>query len=124
MYVSSHTCNGTYGVGCNENSTCHGTPTACGTYIDSVTCGGQSGCSWGQEPSGYFDGDFFCATDTGNKFGVFGSSGAVRWTTGSATVAAFVQGGGTGVMVTDISTFDGYTIGQVVKALRAWGWLQ
>ena len=54
-------------------------------------------------------------TDT---IGFYGATKIVRPTT-AVTAATFVVGSGTAV--NDASTFDGYTIGQVVKALRNLG---
>ena len=56
-------------------------------------------------------------TDT---IGFYGATKIVRPTT-AVTAATFVVGSGTAV--NDASTFDGYTIGQVVKALRNLGLL-
>ena len=57
---------------------------------------------------------------TGNKIGFFGTTAIVKPTTGFAE-AAFTVNAGTAV--NDDSTFDGYTIRQVVAALRALGLL-
>jgi hypothetical protein len=57
---------------------------------------------------------------SGNKIGFFGTTAIAQPTTGSAA-ATFVAN--SGVAVTDASTFDGYTLGQVVKALRNYGLL-
>jgi len=54
------------------------------------------------------------------KLGVWGATPIVQPTTGVAA-ATFVANAGTAV--NDASTFDGYTIKQVVKALRNAGWL-
>jgi hypothetical protein len=54
------------------------------------------------------------------KLGLFGASPVVQPTTAVAA-ATFVAGAGTAV--NDASTFDGYTIKQVVKALRTLGML-
>jgi hypothetical protein len=56
-------------------------------------------------------------TDT---IGFYGATKIVRPTT-AVTAATFVAGAGTAV--DDAATFDGYTIGQVVKALRNLGLL-
>lgn len=57
---------------------------------------------------------------TGNKLGFFGATSVVQPTTSGAD-ATFVAGAGTAV--NDASTFDGYTLKQVVKALRNLGLL-
>lgn len=58
-------------------------------------------------------------TNTGN-IGVFGSSGSTQLTTAiTPSTVSF----GTGTTVTDDTTYDGYTIGQIVAALRVYGWL-
>lgn len=57
---------------------------------------------------------------TGNKLGFFGTTSVAQPTTAVAA-ATFVAGAGTAV--NDASTFDGYTIKQVVKALRNLGLL-
>ena len=58
--------------------------------------------------------------NTTGPIGVFGSSGSVQINTGGA--AATISGSG-GTAITTNSLFDGYTIAQVVKALRTYGWL-
>ena len=60
-------------------------------------------------------------TATGQKIAFWNATPVVQPTTGIAE-ASFVANGG-GVAVTDDSTFDGYTIQQVVKALRDTGLL-
>jgi hypothetical protein len=60
------------------------------------------------------------ATATSQKIGFWNAAPIVQPTTGVAS-AARVGGGGT--TVTDTDTFDGYTIAQVVKALRNTGLL-
>lgn len=55
---------------------------------------------------------------TGNSIGVFGATPIARPTTSHGT-ATFVANSGTAV--NDASTFDGYTLRQVVKALRDFG---
>jgi hypothetical protein len=57
---------------------------------------------------------------SGFKLGFFGATAIVQPTTGHAA-AAFTAN--TGTAVNDASTFDGYTIRQVVKALRDLGFL-
>lgn len=57
---------------------------------------------------------------SGGNIGVFGSSGSTQITTGGSS-ATFVAGVGTPINTN--STFDGYTIAQVVYALRLYGWL-
>ena len=59
-------------------------------------------------------------TATSQKLGVWNATPIVQPTTGVAG-ATFTANSGTAV--NDASTFDGYTIGQVVKALRNIGWL-
>ena len=59
-------------------------------------------------------------TATSQKLGVWNATPIVQPTTGVAA-ATFTANSGTAV--NDASTFDGYTIGQVVKALRNIGWL-
>jgi hypothetical protein len=60
------------------------------------------------------------ATATSQKIGFWNATPIVQPTT-AVTSAARVTG--TGVNVTDTDTFDGYTIAQVVKALRNTGLL-
>jgi hypothetical protein len=60
-------------------------------------------------------------TATSQKLAFWNATPIVQPTTGIAE-ASFVANGG-GVTVTDDSTFDGYTIQQVVKALRDTGLL-
>lgn len=60
-------------------------------------------------------------TGTTQKIGVWNATPIVQPTT-SVTEATFVENAG-GVAVNDDSTFDGYTLGQVVKALRNIGLL-
>lgn len=55
---------------------------------------------------------------TGNSVGVYGATPIARPTTGHSA-ATFVANSGTAV--NDASTFDGYTLKQVVKALRDFG---
>ena len=59
-------------------------------------------------------------TSPNGPIAVFGTGGSVQATTsvGSSTFAA-----NSGTTVNSASTFDGYTIAQVVKALRNYGWL-
>jgi len=57
---------------------------------------------------------------SGNKIGFYGTTAIAKPTTGHAA-ATFVPV--SGVAVTDVSTFDGYTLKQVVKALRDFGLL-
>lgn len=59
-------------------------------------------------------------TSTSQKLGVWNATPIVQPTTGVAA-ATFTANSGTAV--NDASTFDGYTIKQVVKALRNIGWL-
>ena len=73
--------------------------------------------------------DFVLGTTTGTKFGTATSQKLSFWNatpivqpTTAVTAATFVANAGTAV--NDASTFDGYTIGQVVKALRNTGLLQ
>jgi len=47
---------------------------------------------------------------------MYGTTAVIQATTGG-TESAFLENAG-GVAVNDDSTFDGYTIGQIVKALR------
>lgn len=77
----------------------------------------------------FFDsGNFILGTTTGTKIGTSTSQKIGFWnatpivqpTTG-VTAATFSAG--TGTAVNDASTFDGYTIGQIVKALRNLGLL-
>lgn len=65
-------------------------------------------------------GDGVTVTDNGvaTQVGLFGATAIVQPTTAGAA-ATFVAGAGTAV--NDASTFDGYTIKQVVKALRDLG---
>jgi hypothetical protein len=61
------------------------------------------------------------ATATSQKVGFWNTTPIVQPTT-AVTEATFVENAG-GVVVNDDSTFDGYTLGQVVKALRNIGLL-
>lgn len=54
----------------------------------------------------------------GFKIGMFGATPTTQFTTGTAGAT---RTGGGGTTVTDTDTFDGYTIAQVVKALRNLG---
>lgn len=58
---------------------------------------------------------------TGNSIGFFGTTAIAQPTT-AYSEATFVANSGTAV--SDASTFDGYTVGQVVAALRGLGLLQ
>lgn len=62
----------------------------------------------------------FAHTSASGKFGVFGATPIVQPTTG---VAAATFTANTSGIADDTATFDGYTIGQVVKALRNEGLL-
>jgi hypothetical protein len=57
-------------------------------------------------------------TATSHKLGFFGVTPIIQPSTGGAS-ATLVSGGGTGLTSTD--TFDGYTLAQVVRALRNLG---
>lgn len=59
-------------------------------------------------------------TSTSQKIGAYNTTPVVQPTTAGAA-AAFTANAGTAV--NDASTFDGYTIPQIVKALRNLGWL-
>jgi hypothetical protein len=54
----TYLCNGTYGGTCSEAPYCQGSATGCSSFTVSgySACVAQAGCSWAQEPSGYFDG--------------------------------------------------------------------
>jgi len=54
------------------------------------------------------------------QVGMFGVTPITRPTT-AAAAATFIAGAG--VAVQDVSTFDGYTIAQLVRAMRSFGWL-
>ena len=54
------------------------------------------------------------------KFGMSGPASSQITTSGQE--ATFVEGAGTAL--NNNSTFDGYTVGQVVRALRSFGFLQ
>lgn len=60
------------------------------------------------------------ASAASEKLGVWGATPIIQPTTGVAA-ATFVAGAGTAV--NDASTFDGYTLKQIVRALRTIGWL-
>lgn len=74
------------------------------------------------------DADFILGTTTGTKFGTgptemlafYGSTPLVQQTT-SVGAASFTAN--TSAIADDTATFDGYTIGQIVGALRAYGLL-
>lgn len=53
------------------------------------------------------------------KFGVYGTAPVAQQTTALTPVSVFVAGSGNAVK--DDSTFDGYTLKQIVKALRNLG---
>lgn len=75
--------------------------------------------------AGGFDGDAAYGqvqlqTSPSGPIAVFGAGGSIQATT-SVGSSTFVANSGT--TVHSASTFDGYTIAQVVKALRNYGWL-
>jgi hypothetical protein len=61
------------------------------------------------------------AAEAGDKLGLFGATPVVQPTT-AISGATFAQNSGAGI--NEASTFDGYTISQVVAALRAIGALE
>lgn len=78
-YVSSYSCNGTFGNGCNENYYCAGTPTLCTVApvsTDSSSCALQSGCAWTALPAISANGPMRSTTLTGtNKLVCIKSNG-------------------------------------------------
>lgn len=72
--------------------------------------------------------NFILATGTGTKIGTATTQKLAFWNAApivqpTTAVAAATRAGGGGTTVTDTDTFDGYTIAQVVKALRNTGLL-
>lgn len=61
------------------------------------------------------------AATSSNLLGAFDASPVIQRTTSTGTVSTFAAGTGTSVL--SGSTFDGYTIGQIVGALRDYGLL-
>ena len=66
------------------------------------------------------NGDFQLGLST-SKLGVFGTTAIAQVTTG-VTTSSFVQNSGTAI--NSASTFDGYTLAQLVKAMRNYGLLK
>jgi hypothetical protein len=92
-----------------------------------VIIGGGGGNSAGGEViiAGGFDGSAAYGqvqiqTSPSGPIAVFGTGGSNQVTTSGAS-ATFTANSGT--TINSASTFDGYTIAQVVKALRNYGWL-
>lgn len=93
-----------------------------GGYTDGVTPVSGSvriGHSTSTTPATAFQVSWDSGT-TSNRIGAFGVTPVIRPTTAAAE-PAFVVGAGTAVNIT--STFGGYTVGQVVTALQALGFL-
>lgn len=70
--------------------------------------------------SGNINGNTVIGTDAASTLGFYGDAGTAQATT-SITGGAFVAN--TSGISNDTATFDGYTIGQIVAALRAVGLL-
>lgn len=81
--------------------------------------GGTVSISGGDDGAGGY-GPVVIQPANGGNIGVFGSSGSTQATTG---VAAATVISGTGANIKEDDTFDGYTLAQVVYALRLYGWL-
>lgn len=91
--------------------------TVYGIYLDTAVAGtGTITNRYGVYQADPAASNFFA----GNKLGVFGATPVTQPTTGSGA-ASFTANAGTAV--NDASTFDGYTLKQVVKALRDLGLL-
>lgn len=118
------------GTSANGSILLSGTDAPSGTIL-----GGSIICRVGQsvsglQQSGFFTVEFgnglnrairaFVQTGGGLRMGFYGATPIVRPTTADAS-ATFVAGAG--VAVQDVSTFDGYTLAQVVSALRRLGFL-
>jgi len=121
---------GGLGTSANGSILLSGTDAPSGTILGgSVICRVGQSVS-GLQQSGFFTVEFgnglnrairaFVQTGGGLRMGFYGATPIVRPTTADAA-AAFVAGAG--VAVQDVSTFDGYTLAQVVSALRRLGFL-
>jgi len=80
--------------------------------------GGTVWISGGYTGSDY--GPIAIQPNTNGIISVFGAGGSIQYNT-SGGASSFVVGVGT--PINSNSTFDGYTVAQVVKALRDYGWL-
>jgi len=88
---------------------------------DTAYATAQGGNVYIEAGTGFQSGVIFLAeSNTGAYFSIFGVSPTQR-VTSSIGGASFSSNGGTAV--TDTDTFNGYTIGQIVTALQAYGWL-
>ena len=90
-----------------------------GGDTETADAGGEVVIAGGYDDDGGY-GQVQIQTSPGGPISVFGTGGSMQATTsvGSSTFAA-----NSGTTVNSASTFDGYTIAQVVKALRNYGWL-
>lgn len=90
-----------------------------GGNTESADAGGEVIIAGGYDDNAGY-GQVQLQTSPSGPIAVFGTGGSIQATTsvGSSTFAA-----NSGTTVNDASTFDGYTIAQVVKALRNYGWL-
>ena len=104
-------------------------PTNYAAFIQSYTFGaGNTGLGFatgfGSSPSNRLlidgNGEITIGVQSADKIGFFNTSPIVQVTTG-VTAATFTAN--TSGIADDTATFDGYTIGQVVKALRNYGLL-
>ena len=90
-----------------------------GSALSSTGSGGSVFIQGGSDGIGGY-GTLLLQPYGNSSIAIFTSAGSTQVTTAitPATVSF-----GTGTTVTDDTTYDGYTIGQVVAALRAYGWL-
>jgi hypothetical protein len=90
-----------------------------GGNTEIADAGGQVVIAGGFDDDGGY-GQVQLQTSTSGPIAVFGTGGSIQATT-SGALATFTANSGT--TINSASTFDGYTIAQVVKALRNYGWL-
>lgn len=90
-----------------------------GGDTETADAGGEVVIEGGYDDNGGY-GQVQIQTSPSGPIAVFGTGGSIQATT-SVTSSTFAANSGT--TVNDTSTFDGYTIAQVVKALRNYGWL-
>jgi hypothetical protein len=119
-------CTGSYYTGncLGQWDACSGTPTLCTDYPvngDSTSCIAQFGCTFAQEPAGYFEGDVSLCMGIDNLFSIFGKT-AIPQRTISSPDSTWSSVGGSAISTLD--TFDGYTVGQAIKSLIDFGYLQ
>jgi hypothetical protein len=90
-----------------------------GGNTETADAGGEIIIGGGFDDNGGY-GQVQIQTSPSGPIAVFGTGGSIQATT-SGALATFAANSGT--TVNSASTFDGYTIAQVVKALRNYGWL-